>query len=105
EKIREHIQTKSYVYLYRVFYCDQGFYLWGGKHTEYANVTTQCIVHRLDYSSYSAFESMVGGDWRFIDETVAMNYDSVEFKEDFISLFRPQCLFEKSAIKHVRAVF
>jgi hypothetical protein len=105
EKIREHIKSKSYVYLYRVFYCDTGFYVWREKHTEYANVTTQCIVHRLDFSSYGMFESMVGGDWRFIDETVAMNHDSVEFKEEFISLFRPKCLFDGPATKHLQITF
>ena len=109
QRIREDIQSKSYVYLYRVFYCDGGYYLWGKKHTEYANVTTQCIVHRLDYSSYGMFEASqfmtVGGDWRFIDDTVTMNYDSVEFKENLISLFRPKCLFDRLAIKHIPLIF
>jgi len=91
-RAREDIKSKSHTYLYRLFLAHLGDYIWKEKHTGYGNVSTQCIVHRLDWSSYGIFESTIGGDWSFIRDTVELNYDSVEFKETFSGIMRPETL-------------
>jgi hypothetical protein len=90
ETIRKDIQSKAFVYFYKMYLPNGELKLWKTKEIKYANLGTPCIIHRLDHYSYCKFEPHFGGDFDFIKNTAELNDDSIEWKESFIAIIKPE---------------